>query len=110
MLDAAHHVLCLSLGELDLVGRLEERAQTLELWDSCQLFCWGGGGISCSTSYFQLKLALCWGLCWELGWGMGWGRGGVGGGRWGEGSGERGERGWGRWGGGCGGGCGEEGV
>lgn len=37
--DAAHHIFCLSLRQLHRVGRLEERAKTLELWDGRQLFC-----------------------------------------------------------------------
>ncbi len=39
MLDAAHHIFCLSLRQLHRLRRLEERAETLELWDGRQLFC-----------------------------------------------------------------------
>lgn len=37
--DAAHHVFRLSLRQLHLLRGLEERAEGLELWDGCQLFC-----------------------------------------------------------------------
>lgn len=37
--DAAHHIFCLSLRQLHRLGGLEERAETLELWDCRQLFC-----------------------------------------------------------------------
>ena len=39
VLDAAHHVLCLRLRQLHRLGRLEQRAQPLELCDGRQLLC-----------------------------------------------------------------------
>jgi len=37
--DAAHHVFRLRFRQLHLLGGLEERPETLELGDGCQLFC-----------------------------------------------------------------------